>query len=45
LTIRVEADSPEDAKKKAVEKAHDTDFAGCVVDYDFEVNCIMEAPG
>ncbi len=45
LTIRVEADSPEDANEKAVEKAHDTDFGGCVVDYDFEVNGIMEATG
>ena len=45
LTIRVEADSRKDAKEKAVAKAHDTDFAGCVVDYDFEVNGIMEAPG
>ena len=38
MTIRVEAGSPEEAEEKAVEQAHDTDFGGCVVDYDFECN-------
>jgi hypothetical protein len=44
LTLRVEADGPEDSKNKAVEKARDTDFAGCGTDYDFAVNAIMEVP-
>jgi hypothetical protein len=34
--IRVEADDPGGAEDKAVEQAHDEDFAGCVTDYDFE---------
>ena len=42
-TIRVEADTKEEAEEKAVEQAHDTDFAGCVVDYDFEVGGVTEA--
>lgn len=43
LTIRVEADSAEEAEEKAIEAAHDTDFTGCVVDYDFECNGATEA--
>ncbi|MGO8751850.1 MAG: hypothetical protein ACLQNE_38400 [Thermoguttaceae bacterium] len=38
--IRVEADSPEDAEKKALAAAGDEDFAGCVVDYEFEANSV-----
>jgi hypothetical protein len=37
-TIRVEADSREEAEEMAVELAHDEDFTGCVTDYQFEVN-------
>ncbi len=42
-TIRVEADSREQAEEKAVEQAHDEDFAGCVTDYDFECSGAVEA--
>ena len=38
--IRVEADSPEDAEKKALAAAGDEDFAGCVTDYEFEANSV-----
>ena len=41
-TIRVEAESAGQAEEKAVETAHDTDFTGCVVDYDFECNGATE---
>jgi hypothetical protein len=41
-TIRVEADSPEEAEEKAVEQAHDEDFTGCVVEYDFECSGAVE---
>ena len=40
--IRVEADSPEDAEKKALAAAGDEDFAGCTTDYEFE--CSGVAP-
>jgi hypothetical protein len=43
LTIRVEAGSKDEAEEKALEEAHDTDFTGCVVDYDFEVGGATEA--
>jgi len=43
LTIRVEANNKEEAEEKAMEEAHDTDFTGCVVDYDFEVGGATEA--
>lgn len=42
LTIRVEADSREAAEEKAVEQAHDEDFGGCCVDYDFECSGAVE---
>ena len=42
-TVRVEADSREAAEERAVEQAHDEDFTGCVVEYDFEVGGITEA--
>ena len=41
-TIRVEADSPEKAEEMAVEQAHDEDFTGCVVEYDFESSGAVE---
>ena len=41
--VRVEADSREEAEERAVEQAHDEDFTGCVVEYDFEVGGIVEA--
>ena len=41
-TVRVEADSREEAEERAVEQAHDDDFAGCIVEYDFEVGGIAE---
>ncbi len=44
-TVRVEADNREEAEERAVEQAHDEDFAGCVVEYDFEVGGIVEAKG
>ena len=43
LTIRVEADSREEAEERAVEQAHDEEFTNCVVEYDFEVAGIEEA--
>jgi hypothetical protein len=43
LTIRVEAASKDEAEGKALEEAHDTDFTGCVVDYDFGVGGATEA--
>jgi hypothetical protein len=42
MTIRVEADSREAAEEKAVEQAHDENFAGCVVEYDFESGGAVE---
>ena len=50
LTIRVEADDPETARGKALELAGDQDFAGCVVEYDFDAENAVEvkdenAPG
>ncbi len=45
LTIRVEADTAEQAEEKAVEQAHDTDFTGCVVEYDFEGNGAVPVDG
>ena len=42
LTIRVEADSREEAEEKAVEQAHDEEFTNCIVEYDFEVAGIEE---
>jgi hypothetical protein len=44
-TIRVEADSREEAEERAVEQAHDDDFTGCVTEYDFEVGGAMEVVG
>jgi hypothetical protein len=44
-TIRVEADSREEAEGKAVEQAHDEDYTGCLVEYDFEVGGAMEVIG
>jgi hypothetical protein len=41
-TIRVEADGREAAEEKAVEQAHDEEFLGCVVEYDFECNGAVE---
>ncbi len=41
-TVRVEADSREEAEEKAVEQAHDEDFAGCVTEYDFECSGAVE---
>jgi len=41
LTLRVEASSKEEAEEKAIEQAHDTDFAGCVTDYDFESGGVL----
>ena len=38
MTIRIEADSPEQAEEMAAEQAHDEDFTGCMTDYDFECN-------
>ena len=38
MTIRVEAESAEEAEEKAVEQAHDEDFTGCVVEYDCEAH-------
>ena len=35
-TIRVEADSREEAEERAVEQSHDEEFTNCVVEYDFE---------
>jgi hypothetical protein len=43
LTIRVEAGSKDEAEEKALEEAHDTEFTGCVTDYDFEVGGATEA--
>jgi hypothetical protein len=42
LTIRVVADDPENARGKALELAGDTDFMGCVVEYDFDANDAVE---
>ena len=42
-TVRVEADSRDEAEGKAVEQAHDEEFTGCVVEYDFEVAGIEKA--
>ena len=33
---------PPEAEEKAVEQAHDTDFAGCVIEYDFEIGTATE---
>jgi hypothetical protein len=41
--IRVDANSREEAKERVVEQAHDEDFTGCVVEYDFEVGGALEA--
>ena len=41
-TIRVEADNPESARGKALELAGDTDYTGCVVDYDFDADGAVE---
>ncbi len=38
LTIRVEANSAEEAEEKALEAAGDEDFSGCVVEYDFDAD-------
>jgi len=42
LTIRVEADDRESARGMALELAGEQDFAGCVVDYDFDANDTVE---
>jgi hypothetical protein len=42
-TVRVEADNREAAEERAVAQAHDEDFTGCVVEYDFEVGGVLEA--
>ena len=42
MTLRVEADTKEEAEEKAVEQAHDTDFTGCTVEYDFESGTATE---
>jgi hypothetical protein len=44
-TLRVEAGSREEAEERAVEQAHDEEFTGCVVEYDFEVAGTAEAKG
>ena len=41
-TVRVEADSREEAEGNAVEQAHDEDYTGCLVEYDFEVGGATE---
>ena len=48
LTIRVDADDPETARGMALEMAGDQDYAGCVVEYDFDAENAVEvkdAPG
>ena len=42
MTIRIEADSPEQAEEMAAEQAHDEDFAGCCTEYDFECSGAVE---
>ena len=43
--IQVEANSRREAEERAVESAHDEDFSGCVTDYDFDVNGVVEVEG
>jgi hypothetical protein len=44
LTIRVEADTAVQAEEKAVEQAHDSDYSGCAVDYEFDAGEAAEVP-
>jgi hypothetical protein len=41
-TIRVEADDMESARRAALELAGDQDCSGCVVEYDFDANEVVE---
>ena len=43
--IRVEAASAEEAQAKALERACDEDFGGCITDYNFEVNGAVRVDG
>ena len=42
LTIRVEAVSREEAQEKAVQQAHDEDYTGCLIEYDFDADSAVE---
>ena len=42
LTIRVQADDPDNARGMALELAGNTDFTGCVVEYDFDADEVSE---
>jgi hypothetical protein len=41
LTIRVEADGPNEAQDEAIVQARDEDFSGCCADYDFDVSSVV----
>ena len=45
LDVEVEAETRDEAESKAAEQAHDTDFTGCTVDYEFGVGGAVPVDG